>query len=64
MEVKIDLVENQTRMIKSLLINVHCSLKCGRGAIMKILLIEVDPQGSRGSDTAGTPQHRTDYYLS
>jgi len=31
---------------------------------MKTLLIDVDPQGSRGSDTAGTPQQRTDYYLS
>jgi len=31
---------------------------------MKIVLIEVDPPGSGGSDTAGMPQQRTDYYLS
>jgi len=36
----------------------------GRGGMMKTLLIDVDPQGSGGSDTAGTPQSRTDYYLS
>jgi hypothetical protein len=36
----------------------------GRGGMMKTLLIDVDPQGSGGSDTAGTPQQRTDYYLS
>jgi len=36
----------------------------GRGGMMKNLLIDVDPQGSGGSDTAGTPQQRTDYYLS
>ena len=28
----------------------------GRGGIMKTLLIDVDPLGSGGSDTAGTPQ--------
>jgi hypothetical protein len=27
-------------------------------------LIDVDPQGSGGSDTAGKPPQRTDYYLS
>jgi hypothetical protein len=35
----------------------------GGGGMMKTLLIDVDPQGSGGSDTAGTPQQRTDYYL-
>ena len=37
----------------------------GGGGMMKTLLIDVDPQGSGGSDsTAGTPQQGTDYYVS
>ena len=73
MEVEIDMMEmmeDQVGPRRSGVNDENSTNSCrfqsqsGRGGMMKTLLIDVDPQGSGGSDTAGTPQQETDYYLS